>query len=178
DRSMPPVTRVGALTTYQRDRRRVRDVLASAEVWEAWTTSFLAPDDLARAGLPADAVEVANPLAAEESVLRTSLLPGLLKAIAYNASHQNAGVHLFEIGHVFRRGAAGAERPDEHELLAVALAGADAAAAKRVWDVLSDALRLEPVAVTRAEPAGLHPTRSARIEGMGVIGAVDSAVLA
>ena len=178
DRSMPPVNRVGALTAYQRDRRRVRDVLAGAGVWEAWTTTFLAPDDLARAGLPADAVEVANPLVAEESVLRTSLLPGLLKAIVYNASHQNGGVHLFEIGHVFRGGAADAERPDEYELLAVALAGGDAAAAKRVWDVLADALRLEPLSVTGAELAGLHPTRTGRIEGLGAIGEVDPGVLA
>src|SRR5205823_470996 len=159
ERSMPPVTRVGGLSPYQRDRRRVREVLAGAGVWEAWTTTYLAPDDLAHAGLPDDSVEVANPLVAEESVLRTSLLPGLLKAIAYNASHQSAGVRLFEIGHVFRRAAAGSERPDEHELLALALAGADAAGAKRVWDVLADALRLEPVAVAGAEADGLHPTR-------------------
>ena len=51
---------------------------------------FLAPGDLDRAGCPVDAVVVANPLDANESVLRTSLRPGLLKALAYNASHRAA----------------------------------------------------------------------------------------
>ena len=54
-----------------------------------------------RAGLPAEAVTLTNPLVAEESVLRTSLRPGLLRAIAYNESHRTDGVGLFEIGKVF-----------------------------------------------------------------------------
>ena len=71
---------------------------------------FLAPGDLARAGLDPDAVTVTNPLDAKESVLRTSLRPGLLKTIAYNASHRVTGAELFELGHVYlpldRRGRA------------------------------------------------------------------------
>ena len=62
---------------------------------------FLAPGDLAKAGLPEDGVTLTNPLHAEESVLRTSLLPGQLKAIAYNQSHRNPDVRFFEIDHVF-----------------------------------------------------------------------------
>ena len=42
--------------------------------------AFLAPGDQARAGLGDDGITIANPLVAEESVLRTSILPGLLKA--------------------------------------------------------------------------------------------------
>ena len=41
---------------------------------------------------------------AEESVLRTSLRPGLFKAVAYNASHRYNDVALFEIGHVYAAG--------------------------------------------------------------------------
>ena len=47
---------------------------------------FLAPDELDRCGLDDTGIRLANPLVAEESVLRTSLLPGLVKAVAYNAS--------------------------------------------------------------------------------------------
>ncbi len=54
-------------------------------------------------GLPGDGIEITNPLVAEESVLRTSLLPGLVKALATNAARRNTGVGLWEIGHVFRR---------------------------------------------------------------------------
>ena len=42
-----------------------------------------------------------NPLVKEESVLCTSLLPGQLKAIAYNQSHRNPDVRFFQIDHVY-----------------------------------------------------------------------------
>ena len=79
---------------------------------------------------------------AEESVLRTSLLPGLLKVVAYNLAHRQTGVRLFEIGHVFLAGAAATELPDEREHLAVALAGAEAPAAVEAWWALADAARV------------------------------------
>src|SRR5207253_7688723 len=89
------------LNPYQRDRRLVADILVGAGLSEAWATSFLAPDDLTRAGLPPEAIEVENPLAAEESILRPSLLPGLLKALVTNANHRRSDVALFEPGPVF-----------------------------------------------------------------------------
>ncbi len=52
-----------------------------------------------------------NPLDARESMVRTSLRPGLLKALAYNASHRNDGAGLFELGKVFLPPAEGQERP-------------------------------------------------------------------
>ncbi|MDQ3895765.1 MAG: phenylalanine--tRNA ligase subunit beta, partial [Actinomycetota bacterium] len=147
-RTMPPITQVGGLTGYQKDRRSVREILVGAGLSEAWATSFLAPEDLLRAGLPPDAVEIENPLTAEESILRPSLLPGLLRAVATNAGHRHPDVALFEIGHVFfppppRSGTQPAPRsgtqpgngdlPVEPEYLAVALGQRDAADAVRIW---------------------------------------------
>ena len=103
---------------------------------------FLAPGDLARAGLPGEAVTLTNPLAAEESVLRTSLRPGLLRAVAYNESHRTDGVALFEIGKVFGVPPPGTTLPDEREHLAVVLAGREAAEAVRIWEVLHHTLGL------------------------------------
>ena len=70
----------------------VREVAGRAGCDETLPMPFLAPGDLAKAGLPEDGVTLTNPLHAEESVLRTSLLPGQLKAIAYNQSHRNPDV--------------------------------------------------------------------------------------
>lgn len=181
-RTMPAITQVGGLTSYQRDRRRVRDVLVGAGLSEAWATSFLASEDLARAGLPPDAVEVENPLGAEESILRPSLLPGLLRAIAANAGHQRPDVGLFEIGHVFLPPPAGEQLPSEPEHLAVALGGGDAQDSVRTWNLLTDGMRLCDVALEPASLPGLHPTRGARIlagrRPVGAIGEVDVQVLA
>ena len=87
--TLPPSAHVGSLTAYQRDRRAVRRAMVGLGFAEAMPLPFLAPGDHARAGLTDDPLVITNPLVAEESVLRTSLLPGLLKAIAFNESHRN-----------------------------------------------------------------------------------------
>ena len=86
-------------------------------------------------------------------MLRTSLLPGLLKTIAYNESHRNMGVELFEIGHVFRRPPEPQPLPDEREHLAVAIAGSEAPAAVEAWEALADRAR-------GARPGAASPRRS------------------
>ena len=182
-RTLPLTTAVGGgLTPYQRDRRTVRALLAGLGVSEAWSNSFLTPDDLARAGLPSEAVEVENPLAQEESALRTSLLPGLLRALVTNASHRNPDVCLFEIGHVFLPPGVGEERPPEPEHLAVVLAGRPAPEATRTWSVVVAALGLEGLGVVPLAVPGLHATRSAEVhhdgERVGALGEIDPDVLA
>ncbi|HLK44275.1 MAG TPA: hypothetical protein VKV34_13105, partial [Thermoleophilia bacterium] len=188
-KTLPTTPRHGAgLSDFQRERRLVREVLTGAGLTEAWTNSFLAPGDLERAGLPSAAIEVENPMVREESFLRPSLLPGLLKAVAFNVAHQEPGVRFFEISHVFLPPPLGeGPLPEEPEYLAVALAGpdGDAMAAARVWAVLADALRLDDVQLVPV-PApmapGLHPTRSQAIACsgavVGVVGEVDPAVVA
>jgi phenylalanyl-tRNA synthetase beta chain len=183
-RTLPPGVRTGGgLTPYQRERRRVRDILVGAGVSEAWTTTFLGPGDLARAGLSEAAVEVENPLDRSESLLRTSLLPGLLKAVRFNVDRQEPDVRLFEIGRVFELPPPGQVVPVEREELGliVAGAGADAILATRLWAVLADSLRLDGVSLDPAVIPGFHPTRAARLVADGVafgaVGEVDPAVV-
>jgi phenylalanyl-tRNA synthetase beta chain len=186
ERTLPPGVRAGGgLSPYQKSRRRVRDILCGAGLSEAWTTTFLAPGDLERAGLPGNAVEVENPLDSSESLLRTALLPGLLKAVRFNADRQEADVWLFEIGHVFERpDASGEQLPREREDVAAIVAGseADAFLAARLWGVLAEALRLDEVKLEAASVAGFHPTRAARIlvggQEVGAVGEVDPGVIA
>ena len=105
-----------------------------------------------------------NPLVEAESVLRTSLLPGVLKTLAFNDSHRNAPVSCFELGHVFLPTDRNAVLPDEREHLGAALAGLAAPAAMEVWQVVVDTLGIGSWRVVADSPPGLHPTRSARIE--------------
>ena len=168
----------GGLTDRQRARRRVRELLAGFGLMEAMPLPFLAPGDLERCRLPADGITVTNPLVAEESVMRTSLRPGLLKAVAYNTARRQPGVALFEIGHVHTPGAG--ELPDEGDHLAVALAGREAPAAAALWERLRRAMPFIAAEVRNEATAGLHPTRSAVLraggETVGVLGEIDPAV--
>ena len=179
---VPTSVQIGALTPLQRDRRTIRQVLVGLGLHEAMPLPFLAPGDLARAGLPGEAVTLTNPLAAEESVLRTSLRPGLLRAIAYNESHRTDGVALFELGKVFGVPHPGTTLPDEREHLAVVLAGREAVEAVQIWEVLHHTLGLPGPGIDQARRiAGLHPGRSGVLtldnEVVGEVGEVDPGVL-
>jgi len=179
-RTVPRSGLTGALNGRQVDRRRVRSAMLGLGLDEVMPLPFLAPGDLERAGLAADGIAVTNPLVAEESVMRSSLLPGLLKTLAYNGSHRLYGLSLFEVGHVYRRPTEPQPLPDEREYLAVALAGREARAAVEVWSVLADALATRDYTLVAEAAPGLHATRTARIElasmPVGHVGEVDPSV--
>jgi phenylalanyl-tRNA synthetase beta chain len=161
----------GELSIRQHRRRLAREVLLGLGISEAMPNPFLAPDTLSKAGLPGEVLRITNPLVAEESVLRTSLRPGLLRAIAYNESHRRTGVSLFEIGHVYPP--AEGELPGEYEALTVVLAGREAPAALAVWRELAAALGTGARIDQTTVPAGLHATRSATLQaGKAPLGAV------
>jgi len=178
--TVPRSPHTGRLTERQMERRRIRATLVGLGLAEALPMPFLAPEDLERSGLAPSAISVTNPLDARESMVRTSLRPGLLKALAYNASHRNDGAGLFELGKVFLPPVEGQERPPEPEHLAVLLAGSEAPEAVAVWAALTDAVGLDGVTVVADAPEGLHPTRSARLvadgTSVGVVGEIDPVV--
>lgn len=65
-------------------------------------------------------IKVLNPTSVEQSILRTSLLPGLLQVVKYNKDHQNHDIHGFEIGRVhFKDG----DRYQESSVAAILLSG-------------------------------------------------------
>jgi phenylalanyl-tRNA synthetase beta chain len=142
-----------------------------------------------------------DPLVREESVLRSSLLPGLLRAASFNHDRRNADLGLFEVGQVWQAGPPDAPRfsgpdaapgrglPDEREVCAVILAGdgpagtgADAPAAVRILWRLVSGLRVDGVTLEAGRAPGLHPTRTAEVRvpaaGIGWVGEVDPDVVA
>ena len=173
-KTVPKSTQPGGLSGIQQRRRRLRDVLLGLGLSEAMPHPFLTAGELEKAGLPAQSVRLVNPLVVGDDLLRTSLRPGLLKAIAFNESHRRAGVGLFEIGHVYPPSTE--VLPAEYEALGIVIAGADAPAAVVVWRELASAMgwgaRLDQGTV----PAGLHPARSATLslgkDAIGVVGEV------
>ncbi len=187
-RRMPSGVHAGRLSERQRDRRTIRQVLVGLGLDEAMPMPFLAPGDLDRAGLgEIPPVTIANPLAAEESVLRTSLRAGLLKAIAYNESHRNEGAQLFEIGKVWSGHRIGPDGvPDEREQLCAVLAGVDAHDAVRTLRTLLSALAVPGIGIEQVAVPGLHPTRAGEVVAtggdgppvrLGAVGEIDPSVL-
>ena len=146
-RRHPAWPQPGGLTTYQRERRKLKDVLCGIGASEAWTTAFVTESDQVTAGFPPPYIEVTNPLVAAERFLRSSMAPGLVRAIVYNAERRQGDVRLFEVGSVFRL----ADVPDpegppaevDERLCAVfAGEGDDAWSAVAAWHTVAGSLGL------------------------------------
>ena len=192
-RTVPRSPEPGRLTSTQRLRRDLRRVLVGAGLSEAMPNPFLAPDALRRAGIDGvEPVRLLNPLASEESVMRPSLLPGLLTAAAYNSSHRNDTVSLFEIGVVFGppqprdadptvAGSGAAEvLPTETEHLGVIWAGGEAADAVHLTELIATAFGLDVELTNANDIDAMHPVRAAEVmlgeQTVGVVGEVDPVV--
>jgi len=113
--SLPPAAAVGGLRPAQAEERKVREILVGAGCAEVINYAFEAPTG-------GEAVALANPLAEDQSVLRTSLVPGLVKALDENARYGRKDIAIFEIGRVFE---AGPHRPREERHLGILLSGSE-----------------------------------------------------
>ena len=119
--------RIGKRTVAEQKIKKINDTLRAAGLNETVTYSFAEPGDLDKLrmdkeglGMP---VELLNPLNAEQSIMRQSIIPGLLHSLAYNQNHGVKNVQLYETGRVFFA-AEGKKKPKEKERVAAVLAGA------------------------------------------------------
>ena len=202
-RRTPTWSAPGALSDRQRVRRRLRDTVVDLGVHEAWTPTLGSDADFDLLVPGGARVRVTNPLAAEEAVLRSSMLVGLVRAWGKNAERGLGDVAMGEIGSVFvhpavadeprrTRGGAGAtlalSLPQENERLTVVLGREhdDARTAVATWCALATRLGIHDVVVRSRDAAapGLHPTRTAELiergtnRRVGYVGEVDARLVA
>lgn len=157
--------RIGGLTPAQTLVERIGATMRAAGLNETMTYAFADPDDLARIGreLPSDEllVELINPMSEEQSVLRRTLLPGLLRSVSSNQRHGVPNVHLYEIGSVFWT-ADGRKSPKERTMVAGVLAGR--------WN---DAAWSDPRGKDALPDAELHSPTLNFFDGKGVLEALS-----
>ena len=119
--------RVGTRTQAEHVLDTINRALRASGLNETMTYSFAEPGDLERLRMPADGlgepVELINPLNADQSVMRQSIIPGLLRSVAYNQSRGVKNVQLYETGVVFYAHE-GKKQPKEKRKVAAVLAGA------------------------------------------------------
>ena len=202
ERHTPTWPEPGSLNARQRFRRLLRSAVVGLGWNEAWTPTLGNDADFELLSPAKTRVRITNPLAADESVLRSSMIVGLLHAWSKNLERGEGDVALFEVGVVFehpadalrqrlvRGGAGGHEQlslPPENERLTALLGRAsdDASTAVASWEVLARRLGLLDVVVRslNESPDGFHPTRSAVLEDrgsgavLGYLGEVDPALV-
>ncbi len=82
--------------------KKMRQLLVDRGYQETITYSFVDAKVLEILNPDVEALPLANPIASELSVMRTSLLPGLVGALLYNQKRQQARIRLFETGLIFK----------------------------------------------------------------------------
>lgn len=87
----------------QRPVSRVRDHLVALDYQEVITYSFVDPKLQSRIDPDSESIELANPIASDMAVMRTTLWPGLLQTVVHNQKRQQQRMRLFETGLRFRR---------------------------------------------------------------------------
>jgi phenylalanyl-tRNA synthetase beta chain len=153
-------------------QHEVRELFAGLGFTEVSNYSFVSEESLRAFGLdPARHVRVANPIASDQALLRTSLVPGLRKNIADNQKHRDA-FRLFEIGLEIHQREAGL--PDEIPRLVATIYDRYGDGIAGLFEVKRAAECLMPGAKVCPAEAGSekarpfeHPARAADITWMG-----------
>jgi phenylalanyl-tRNA synthetase beta chain len=167
------------LTPAQVRVRKAKRALAARGLTEAVTWSFIAKPQAELFGGGQNELTLANPIAAELSDMRPSLIPGLIAAAQRNADRGFPDVALFEVGQIFK-----GDQPEDQFTAATGLrrALAKAGGIGRHWsakaavvdafDAKADALAVLAAAGAPAQamqivpgaPAWFHPGRSGTIQ--------------
>jgi phenylalanyl-tRNA synthetase beta chain len=144
--------------------RRLRAFLTARGFTEVYNYSFLSEEQVRQFGFdPAEHVRVLNPIAANQSLMRTSLLPGIYANLTENRKHFGQ-FRLFEIGREIHPRAG--QLPDEVPHLVAAIYGVEDGLfeLKRIAESLATRVVVKPIAEARPYE---HPTRAAEIEPGG-----------
>jgi phenylalanyl-tRNA synthetase beta chain len=106
-----PVARVASdrPTRHQEIEKQLRNLLVNCGMTEIINFSFTAPDAAGKLLLSDDdprqsAIKLANPLVDEQSVMKTTLLPGLLETAARNINFRSLDLRLFEMRRIYLPG--------------------------------------------------------------------------
>ncbi len=162
------------LTPLQKRVRTAKRALAAEGLTEAITWSFISHEAAVLFGGGDEAVVLANPIAADLSDMRPSLLPGLAAAAKRNAARGFGDAALFEVGPVFK-----GTRPEDQKIAAAGLRRGRARVAARgrhweegaseadIFDAKADALAvlgalgvpLGGLQILAGGPAWFHPGR-------------------
>ncbi len=193
-----PDVQAPVLTPLQKRVRTAKRGLAAAGLVEAVTWSFISHSSAQAFGGGDPALTLANPIAADLSDMRPSLLPGLIAAAQRNADRGHGDVALFEVGQIFK-----GDGEDGQKIAAAAIrqGSAKTGGAGRHWsaapgkadvfDAKSDALALLAALGAQAGglqivpggPSFLHPGRSAVLQfgpknRIGAFGEIHPRILA
>ncbi len=188
-------------TVEERVFRETKNYLTAVGFYESVTNSFINKAGLYRLNLDEDdslmkAIPVKNPISEEQGVMRTTLIPGLMRVAQHNFSHRELNQLFYEIGKIYMPETLPvSEAPEEKNMLALIATGVlpeanwaveslpvDFFLIKGILERLFSLLRIKNVSFNLSQKSYTHPTRSAIVsignEEIGMIGQLHPTVAA
>lgn len=172
---------LGGLNLRQKTELRLKNALCAAGAFEGIHYSFFSPSDLNLLRLPEDAkerkaIKLMNPINIDLSLMRTTLAPQMIHAIARNQKKGTLEGKIFELGNVFiPKSLPLDEYPDERETLCVGIFGEEENffSLKGMAEVVAETLNVQ-FSYQPATKTFLHPYQTAEIfcegEAVGYLG--------
>lgn len=166
---------MGGLNLRQKTALKIKNALCAAGGYEGIHYSFFSPADLDLLRLPEDAKErhairLINPINIDLSLMRTTLAPQMLRAIARNQKRGTIEGRIFELGNIFiPKDLPLTEYPDERETLCVGVFGEneDFFTLKGMAEAVAEALDVT-FTYDRTQKPFLHPYQTAAVFCEGV----------
>lgn len=171
----------GGYNLRQRTELKIKNALCAAGAFEGVHYSFFSPSDLDMIKLPSDAperhaIKLINPINIDLSLMRTTLAPQMITAMAKNQKKGTLEGRIFELGNVFiAKDIPLVEYPNERETICIGVFGEneDFFSLKGLVDNIADALDISFDYVSSTKTF-LHPYRTAKImcdgEEIGYLG--------
>ncbi len=179
---------LGGLNLRQKTELKIKETLCAAGVYEGIHYSFFSPSDFDLLRLEQDAKEreaisLINPINIDLSLMRTTLVPQMLHAIARNQKRGILEGRIFELGNIFiPKSLPLNDYPDERETLCIGLFGQDEDffTLKGMAETLSHALNVE-FGYEPATKTYYHPYQCAKItcegEDVGFLGKITYEIM-
>ena len=166
---------LGGMNEKQKTELKIKRVLCAAGAFEGIHYSFFSPSDLDLLRLPEDAperhaIQLINPINIDLSLMRTTLAPQMLHAMARNQKKGILEGRIFELGSIFvPKELPLTEYPDERETICVGVFGEQESfyTLKGFAETVAQALNLQ-FTYEAAEKPFLHPYQTAEIFCEGV----------
>lgn len=171
----------GGLTGEFRLDDAVKDQMAAEGAYEVYNYNFISPHELNALLLPEEdekrrAVRILNPFGEDQSLMRTTLIGGMLRTLALNANRKTGHHRYFEVGNAHFDN--NEVLPEERRLLGAAYYGAEESffTLKGSVEALLDSLGIRGCEFVSGGGAYLHPGQKALIVfGTDVIGEMGAA---
>ncbi len=159
----------GAVGVDFRNEDKAKDTMAALGFYELYSMNFISPTELDSLMLCANdekrlAVKLINPFGEDQSLMRTTLIGGLLRVMALNCNRKTGNRRFFEIGNVHFNN--NNDLPEERKMLGAVCFGEKESfyTLKGCLEQLFERMGIKDVRFIAGGGEYLHPTQKARIE--------------